>query len=99
MFSVVYEFTVEKQQQDKFKQLWHELTLRIRDESSSLGASLHKVSDDDTTWVAYAQWQSKLIYDNTPDKVTYDELRQMFIATCSSIKIVYQLECVDNLLI
>lgn len=97
MHCVIYEFTVEKDQQDKFKELWHQLTLRIRDESGSLGSRLHKVIEDEITWVAYAQWPSQLIYDSTPEDVSYSDLQAEFIATCSGIKILYQLECVDNL--
>jgi quinol monooxygenase YgiN len=99
MFCVLYEFTVDQSQQSQFKNLWHQLTIRIRDESGSMGSRLHKVIDDDITWIAYAVWPSKNIYDQTPEKVSYDDIRQLFLQTCSQIKILSQMECVDNLLV
>lgn len=97
MFCVIYEFTVNISQQERFKDLWHQLTLRIRSESNSSGSRLHKVIDDDITWVAYAQWPSRSDYENTPEKVSYQDLQEHFVETCAGIKILYQLECIDNL--
>lgn len=97
MYCVVYEFTVDKKNEEKFKKLWHELTLKIIEECHSAGSRLHCVDNNENTWVAYAQWPSKEIYDNTPTKVSYEKIRQEFLSTCNSVGVIYQMECVDNL--
>lgn len=97
MFCVIYEFIVEKSQQDRFKELWHQLSLRIRSESESLGSRLHKVIDDEETWIAYAQWPARSVYENTPENVSYSDVQELFVETCKGIKILYQMDCVDNL--
>jgi quinol monooxygenase YgiN len=97
MYCVIYEFTVDQHNENQFKKLWHELTLCIKAESKSLGSRLHKSIESENTWIAYAQWPSKQTYDNTPEEVTYEAIRQQFLATISGIKIVYEMECVDDL--
>lgn len=98
MFCVIYEFIVDQKHEQAFKNLWHQLTLCIQQESGSLGSRLHKVVDAENIWVAYAQWPSKTIYDETPEHVSYNDIRQQFIATISGIKILYQMDSVDDLL-
>jgi quinol monooxygenase YgiN len=97
IYCVVYEFFVEQQHEEEFKKLWHELTVRILKESGSMGSRLHKVSEPENTWVAYAQWPSKQVYENTPEKVSYEDIRERFLNTCAGIRIAYQMECIDNL--
>lgn len=99
MYCVIYEFTVEPHNEKRFKHLWHELTLRINAECGTLGSRLHKVIETENLWVAYAQWSSKEVYDNTPEKVSYEDIRQHFLESISGITIAYQMECVDDLLI
>lgn len=99
MFCILYEFTVDTHQEDNFKSLWHQLTLKIKEDKSSLGARLHKVLEVENTWLAYAQWVSEEEYNNSPTDKYFEMLREKFLETCRGIKILYQLECVDDLMV
>jgi quinol monooxygenase YgiN len=98
MFCVMYEFTVDQDQEENFKHLWHELTLKIKEDNSSLGSRLHKLTDVENTWLAYASWSSEKDYEKSPDDDRFNRLREEFLETCRGIKILYQMEVVDDLL-
>jgi quinol monooxygenase YgiN len=98
MFVIMYEFTVKKDETATFKQLWHELTLRIRELSNSLGSRLHQESD--TTWIGYAQWPSRAAWeDSNLNQAEMTELRQQIFEACEDIQIIHQLDVVDDLLV
>ena len=99
MFCVIYDFTVEVSQQDKFKQLWHQLTLRIRSESESLGSRLHKVIDDEVTWIAYAQWPDREHWESHAETLGVELIRKEQ-AECieSGPTVVFALTVTDDLL-
>ncbi len=99
MYCVVYEFIVDEEQEEEFKSLWNQLTLCIRNESGSLGSRLHKALELENTWVAYAQWPSHEIYSDSRQHITYEEVRQQFLQTCKGIRIVYQMDLEDDLLL
>lgn len=98
MFCVMYEFTVDPNRENEFKNLWHELTLKIKDYKNSRGSRLHKVTEVEHTWVAYAQWLSEEDYEKSPTDLSFDRLREKFLATCKEIKILGHMEVVDDLL-
>lgn len=97
MFAILYEFEVKLENETAFTKLWHTLTLRIKELSTSSGSRLHKLND--TIWVAYALWPSKEDWEksdlNQDDMV---EMRNLLIGLCDDIKIVYQLDVFDDLI-
>lgn len=101
MFYVIYEFTVDAAAQGEFEKLWHDLTIEIRNNSGGLGSRLHKALNKPNCWVAYAQWPNKEIWENAaPLKVTSQaSLRKRMREVCNDIKVVYQLEMTDDLLV
>jgi quinol monooxygenase YgiN len=98
MYCLAYEFFVDKYQEHEFKRLWHQLTLMIKEDNGSLGARLHKVIDVENTWVAYAQWESEKVYEHSLTDAGFEKLREQFLHTCKGIKILYQLEVIDDML-
>lgn len=101
IFCVVYEFIVNKSDEKRFVQLWRDLTIEVRDNHGALGSRLHRVSDESTHWIAYAQWPDRVTWEkhaplNSP---TYVELREQMQDLCREIKTLYQLDMVDDLLL
>ena len=101
MFYVIYEFTMDAAAQSEFEKLWHDLTIEIRSNSGGLGSRLHKVLNKPNCWVAYAQWPDKKTWENSaPLNVVYQaSLTKRMRELCSDIKVVYQLESTDDLLV
>jgi quinol monooxygenase YgiN len=60
-FAVIYRWTVDPSKEDQFRNAWEELTQEIRETGGGLGSRLHKASDG--TWLAYAQWPSKEMWE------------------------------------
>lgn len=104
MFCVVYEFNVIPGMEDKFKQQWHSITQIVKDNYGGLGSRLHKVTQQETKWIAYAQW---------PDRETWLKFAPLTLTTtniaaltqamrnesCSSITTLLELDMVDDLLV
>jgi quinol monooxygenase YgiN len=59
---VIYEFEIKPEHENAFKTIWHKLTLAIRKDFGSLGSRLHKATNKEHTWVAYAQWPTEDIW-------------------------------------
>lgn len=57
MFIALYRWKLKPGKEDQFREAWSQVTLAIREKCGSLGSRLH--SSEDGTWVAYAQWPSK----------------------------------------
>lgn len=60
-FAVIYRWRLHPGQEDAFVEAWAEVTHAIRDLCGGLGSRLHK--GDDGTWLAYAQWPSRAMWD------------------------------------
>lgn len=98
MYCVVYEFTVAVENAEKFQSAWRELTLYFKNNCESSGSRLHRVIDDETKWVAYAQWPSTDAYEQDIPDANLAVTRQAFLSAILNIQIVYQMTVADDLL-
>ena len=56
---VIYRWTVPTAEQHEFAQWWHERTSEIRDsEPGAMGSALLRSTNDDSTMIGIARWQS-----------------------------------------
>jgi len=99
MFTVIYSFNVKPDSVLEFKKAWRELTLLIQKHEGSLGSRLHKNSEN--TYIAYAQWPDKQVWaesgGNMPDSNI--EFRRIMKDSCTKIKILFELDVIDDLLV
>jgi heme-degrading monooxygenase HmoA len=97
MFAIMYEFTVKPENAADFTQIWRSLTLLISELSNSKGSRLHNINP--THWIAYALWPSREAWEesdlNQPEIVT---LRQNLLDVCEDIRIIYQMDVVEDLI-
>lgn len=98
MFCVIYEFTVMPEKEAEFKSAWHDLTLKIQSIRGGLGSRLHKKIDENNLWIAYAQWPNRETWQNRSSNEALTKLRNVLVNTCVSIRTVYELDVVDDLL-
>lgn len=100
-FCVVYEFEVSRQNEQDFQDVWNQLTHIIKETRGGLGSRLHKDLSRDNIWIAYAQWPSKEAWGSNP--TSYDSrhsaLRARMKDLCESIRTVYELDVIDDLLV
>ena len=61
MFCVLYQWKVKPGKEEQFRQSWREVTEAIYRQHGSLGSRLHE--NDDGTWVAYAQWPTRELWE------------------------------------
>jgi quinol monooxygenase YgiN len=101
MFCVVYEFEVNHDNENEFKQVWHNLTLIIREARGGLGSRLHKDITRDNIWIAYAQWPDKNAWSQPGSSISdkHAELRDRMKAVCVNVRTIYQLDVIDDLLV
>lgn len=99
MFCVVYEFKVKAGQETQFEQSWASFTEAIYRVCGSLGSRLHKTNDP-LTYVAYAQWPSRIIFEQKVPKESYSaeewSQRELMFASLESSKKAYELELCDD---
>lgn len=98
MHIVIYQFTVKEDHHEEFINSWKDLTQLIYQFEGSLGSRLHK--KDKNTFIAYAQWPSKEIFDNSGYKLpeSADSIRETMRSTCNQITRMMELEPVEDLL-
>lgn len=98
MFAVVYQFQLKPNREEEFVKNWSELTELIYAFEGSLGSRLHKV--DDLHFMAYAQWPSKIIWENSGSKLPVEAQRisHNMHACCEKIETLYQLDVHTDLL-
>ena len=98
MFAVIYSFHVKSGQEKKFVKAWKELTKLIYKFENGLGSRLHKHTKQE--YIAYAQWPDRITWanagSNLPDKA--NNIRQNMKTSCETIKTVYELDVIDDLL-
>jgi hypothetical protein len=93
---VIYEFNVNKQQENQFISAWKDLTKMYHDYAGGLGSRLHKKSNQ--TYIAYAQWPDKNTWEisnsNLPEKA--NGTRKILRNTCKKVEVLYQLDVVED---
>lgn len=98
MFAVIYQFQIKQGKEKEFIKTWNELTQLIYNYEGSLGSRLHKQNDQ--LYIAYAQWPDKETWkfsgSKLPDEA--DKVRLRMKESCVKIEVIYELECVKDLL-
>ena len=98
MYIVLYSFKLKPNKTLDFIKGWEGLTTLIYQYEGSLGSRLHK--KDTLDYIAYAQWPSKDIFDNSgknlPEKA--NEYRDLMRSSCEEIEIISKAEMVKDLL-
>ena len=79
-FAVIYRWQLHPGMERQFQQAWERATPLLMRQRGALGSCLHKAEDG--TWVAYAQWPSKLAWEQSRalPAVDPDGSRQMLEA-------------------
>lgn len=99
MFCVVYEFQIKKGLNEEFESAWADFTEAIHRVCGSLGSRLHK-TDNSETYVAYAQWPSRELFNRDIPKESYlpEEWvrRKVMVNATTSIKKIYELKLCDD---
>lgn len=98
MFAVIYKFEIIPSKEDSFIDAWKALTELIYKHEGSLGSRLHK--SDNNIYLAYAQWPSKILWENSGNKMPAeaDEVRRQMKESCVKIETVHTMEMVEDLL-
>lgn len=98
MYIVLYHFKVKPNQVEDFIHAWKTFTEKIYQHGGSLGSRLHKQSD--LNYIAYAQWPSKAIFENSGRKLPKeaDHYRDAMRTSCESITSINKMEVVEDLL-
>jgi quinol monooxygenase YgiN len=97
VFVAVYRFHVADGADDRFRDAWRRLTEAIHRTRGSLGSRLHRA--DDGTWVAYAQWPSREVYDAAAARESADPEASAAMRACLAGPIeTTRLDVTDDLL-
>lgn len=95
MFCVIYEFKIKPGHSEQFEQAWSDFTEAIHRVCGSLGSRLHKTSDP-FTYVAYAQWPSKEVFERKIPQEAYSKAewsrREAMTSALENSKKIYELE-------
>ena len=100
MFCVIYEFKVKDGSNLAFESAWADFTEAIYRVCGSLGSRLHK-TDDSQTYIAYAQWPSREVFNRNASQESYTpqewSRREAMRASLENPpKIVYELDLFDD---
>ena len=81
-----------------FEKTWREMTILIRDNAGSLGSRLHK--QNDTDYIAYAQWPDKATWKNSTEKLSElsKDLKKAMGECCEKTEVLFEMDVVDDLL-
>lgn len=98
MFIAIYQFKVKPGKNADFISAWEALTQLIYEYEGSLGSRLHQ--QDDTVYIAYAQWPDKETWKNSGDKLpaSADPIRKRMKSACEQIETLFELDTVSDLL-
>lgn len=62
-FAVIYRWRIRSGMEERFQQAWEVVTKSLMQERGALGSRLHHAEDG--TWIAYAQWPSKSVWERS----------------------------------
>ncbi len=97
MFCVLYKNTVKPGMDEQFRHNWRKITEHLTSRAGSLGSRLHTTTVFGD-YVAYAQWPSREAWQNgraIAEKELATEVKALLDA-CSSVKVLHELELVDE---
>lgn len=102
MYCIVYRFTLSDPKlgnQQRFVQVWSDITDYLKRECGALGSRLHAAGDG--SFFAYAQWPSVEVFEASSDhdpKLEFVELRLDWADLCEPSEIVFAGEVTADLL-
>ena len=98
MYIVLYKFQIKPELRHDFIKGWKGLTELIYKHEGSLGSRLHQSCEHH--YIAYAQWPSKTIFENSGNKLPVEasKYRDIMKNACERIEIVEKLELIEDLL-
>jgi quinol monooxygenase YgiN len=99
MFCVVYQWQIKANKDEQFRQTWCTITEAIFSQHGSLGSRLHK--NDDGTFVAYAQWPSRELWEDSAPTLGVDLARaeqNACLVEGTGVTVVFRLTVMDDLL-
>lgn len=97
MYTILYEFIVKQGKEKEFIESWKSVTQLYIQHGNGLGSRLHLVGDQ--TYIAYAQWPNSDTRENATLPFEKEAIGEQMRATCNSIKVVYRMNVVEDLLI
>lgn len=97
MFVVQYEMIVKEGCDQKFKEVWAELTEEIYSAQGSLGSRLH-TTEVNGVYIAYAQWPSRNHYESQSQKDSQlvHDLKTNMRSSLDFIRVLHKLNVVDD---
>jgi heme-degrading monooxygenase HmoA len=97
MFCVIYQWKVKPGKEEEFRESWRAVTDAIYHQHGSLGSRLHK--NDDGTWVAYAQWPTRELWESGAELLDVAVARAKWHdAIESESQVVFKLMVTDDML-
>ncbi len=104
IFTVIYSFNVLPEKCDIFEESWSQFTKLIYEYEGSLGSRLHRIAhqinSDSIYYIAYAQWPSKELWENSGNKLPKEAeaIRDTMKSACLHIETLYELDVINDLL-
>jgi len=97
MFCVIYKWNVKPGREDEFRDTWRVITEAIFKQHGSLGSRMH--SNEDGSWIAYAQWPTRDLWENHSDTLGM-ELTRLKQKECllEDVQVLMKLTMTDDLL-
>jgi quinol monooxygenase YgiN len=97
MFTVIYQWKLKPGLEKNFREGWRRVTEATHQHYGSLGSRLHKAEDG--TWVAYAQWPNKELWENfMQSNLVLDEVgSKMMKESILERNILFKLDVIDDL--
>ncbi len=96
MFVAVYKFKARSGMEQQFERAWAERTIEIRNTMGSLGSRLHRA--DDGTYVGYAQWPSRQVWESSSGSAETPAMGAMREAS-EEIETILRLDVINDLLV
>jgi len=101
MFIALYEMLAKPGCEAEFEHNWAKVTEAIFRVRGSFGSRLHR-TETSRTYIAYAQWPSKDVFDNEPTNPQYTpeeaDAFQRMKAAAESIRTLHRMEVCNDLL-
>lgn len=96
----MYLFRVKPGSEASFLRSWEELTVLIRSSEGSYGSRLHRSSEHDNAWFAYALWPDRDTYINSGAKLPAqaDEVRERMRNACEAVETIFTGEVENDLI-
>jgi hypothetical protein len=94
MFAVIYHWKLKTgADEEEFRKIWHEGTVKIYKERGSLGSSLHRLNDG--TFLAYARWPNRAAWKKMMVETSKTSSNKQFV---DSVEDPQELDLIEDLL-